>query len=219
MKIKYNQENIDLNPTKIIAAAKNYRKHIKEMKTSIPDEPKFFLKPPSSIIGNNETVILPAVSKRVDFEVELAVIVKKKCKNVPPQEFFNYVLGYTILVDITARDIQTRERKEGMPWAAAKGFDTFAPLGPEIIPADSINPGNLDIWLKQNGEYRQKSNTENMIFSVDKLGAFVSRIMTLEPEDIIATGTPEGVGPMSDGDKIEAGIENIGVLTFHTKRE
>lgn len=212
-------KDIELNTTKIVAAAKNYRKHIEEMDSTIPDEPKIFLKPPSALIGNGGIVILPAFSERVDYEVELSVVMKKKCRNVTPQEFRNYVLGYTVFVDVTARDIQQKDREEGMPWSVSKGFDTFAPIGPEIIPHEELNPGNLEISLKLNGEFKQKSNTKYMIFNIEMLGAFISRIMTLEPMDIIATGTPEGVGPMKDGDMIEAAIENIGVLEFSVKRE
>ena len=199
--------------------AKNYVKHIDELKLSVPEEPKIFLKPPSSLIGNNGFVVLPKVSERVDYEVELAVVIKDKCRKVSQEESLKYVLGFTVFNDITARDIQAREMKEGMPWDIAKGYDTFAPIGPEIIPAENIDCHNLNIYLKLNGEIKQNSNTRKMIFSVEDLISYLSHVMTLEPMDIIATGTPEGVGPMKDGDFIECGIEEIGVLNFKAEAE
>ncbi|MBA7657740.1 Ureidoglycolate lyase [subsurface metagenome] len=189
------------------------------MKVSIPKKPEIFLKPPSALITNNDVVILPKVSKRIDYEVELAVIIKNRCHNISIKEVVENILGYTVLVDVTARDIQEEARKSGMPWSISKGFDTFAPIGPKIIAAGKIDVDNLDIWLKVNGEYKQQSNTRYMIFSTEKLISFTSKIMTLEPMDIIASGTPEGVGPMNDGDFIEAGIEGIGVLKFSAKKE
>jgi 2-keto-4-pentenoate hydratase/2-oxohepta-3-ene-1,7-dioic acid hydratase in catechol pathway len=164
-------------------------------------------------------VILPRVSKRVDHEIELAVIMKTRCRKISSQNALKNILGYTVIVDITARDIQSKAKKQGMPWTIAKGFDTFAPIGPKIVPANQINPNNLDIWLKVNGEYKQQSNTKNMIFSVEELISFISKIMTLETMDIIATGTPEGIGPIKHGDTIEAGIQGIGILKFSAEQE
>ncbi len=172
----------------------------------IPEEPIIFLKPTSSIIYNNDRVILPKQSNRVDYEVELAVIINKKCKNVKKEDAFKYIKGYTILNDITARDLQ---QKDGQ-WTRAKSFDTFCPIGPRIVK--NINTHNLDIQLKVNGKIKQKSNTENMIFSVEELIEFISSIMTLYPDDIISTGTPPGVGKLNSGDIIEAEIEDIGIL-------
>ena len=210
---------IELKPTKILAVAKNYKKHIDELELSMPSDPKIFLKPPSSLIGNDGVVIIPKASKQVDYEVELAAIIKEECWKVPKGETLDYVLGFTVFNDITARDIQAREMKEGMPWDIAKGFNTFAPIGPEIIPAEDIDCHNLNIYLKLNGESKQNSNTKNMIFSVEDLISYLSHIMTLESLDIIATGTPEGVGPMKAGDVIESGIECLGVLKFSVKAE
>jgi acylpyruvate hydrolase len=204
MIIPYGTTTLDLTPTKIIAVARNYRAHAEEMGAPVPQEPTLFLKPPSSLIGDTGTVILPRMSQRVDYEVE---------------DVYQHILGYTILLDVTARDIQARAKKKGLSWAVSKGFDTFAPTGPRIVPADEIDPYNVDIWLKVNGEYKQKGNTQDMIFTVGNLISYTSEIMTLEPMDIIATGTPEGVGPMKDKDVLEAGIEGIGVLTVTAKKE
>ncbi len=208
-----------MKPTKILAVAKNYRKHIDELELSMPDDPKIFLKPPSALIGNNDVVIMPKASKQVDYEVELAAIIKDRCWRVSKEQALEHVIGFTVFNDVTARDIQAKEMKEGMPWDIAKGFDTFAPIGPEIISAEDIDCHNLGIWLKLNGETKQSSNTRNMIFSVEDLIVYLSHIMTLEPLDIIATGTPEGAGPMNGGDVVECGIEGIGVLKFSVKDE
>ncbi len=219
MRIEFDDTEMDLTPTKIIALARNYRSHAKEMGSPIPEEPTIFLKPPSALTGNNSTVILPKVSERVDYEVELAVIMKSRCKHVSAEEAETHIMGYAVCVDVTARDIQAEAKKKGLPWAVAKGFDTFAPLGPKVVSVDVIDLHNCEIWLKVNSEYKQRGNTRDMIFSVDELISYISKIMTLEPMDVIATGTPEGVGPMKDGDIIEAGIEGIGTLTFRTQKE
>ncbi len=219
MLITYEKTTIELTPTKIVAVARNYKAHAEEMGSPIPKEPTLFLKPPSSLIGTNSTVILPKISKRVDYEVELAAIMKNTCKNISSQEAYTHILGYTVFVDVTARDLQEEAKKKGLSWAVSKGFDTFAPTGPEIVAAEKIDPENLDIFLKVNGITKQKGNTQNMIFTVGELTSYISSVMTLEPMDIIATGTPEGVGPMEDNDTIEAGIQGIGVLTFTAKKE
>ncbi len=215
----YGDKTIDLKPSKIIAVARNYRAHAQEMGAELPSEPKFFLKPPSALLPHNGQVILPESCSRVDYEVELAVIIGSRVKNVSPGNVTGILLGYTVFVDITARDVQAIAKKQGMPWTIAKGYDTFAPIGPTIVSAESIDPSDLDIWLKVNGETKQQGNTNLMIFSVCELVSFVSRVMTLEPMDVIATGTPSGVGPMEDGDVIEAGIDGIGTLMFTATRE
>ena len=219
MILTLNEEDFNLMPTKIVAVARNYRAHAQEMKVESPKEPKFFLKPPSALLPDNGEVILPTASKRVDHEVELAVVMKERVKEWIAGDVEEIILGYTILVDVTARDIQNQAKEKGMPWTIAKGFDTFAPIGPRIVPAKNVDPGNLDIYLKVNGAYKQRGNTHQMIFSVEQLVSFISSVMTLEPMDVIATGTPSGVGPMNDGDVIEAGIESIGVLKFRAVRE
>jgi len=219
MMIEFDGKKIDLLPTKIVAVARNYRSHAEEMGAPVLKVPTIFLKPPSALIGDNGTVILPKISERVDYEVELAVIMKKKCRNVSVKDAVQYIEGYSIFVDVTARDIQTEAKKKGLSWAVAKGFDTFAPLGPKIVPFDTIDLDNCEIWLKVNDEYKQRGNTRDMIFTVGKLVSYISTVMTLEPMDLIATGTPEGVGPLKGGDRIEAGVEGIGVLALTAKKE
>ena len=172
----------------------------------IPDEPIIFIKPPTSIIGHNQKIICPDGVKRLDYEAELAVIIKKQGKNIDKKDAKDYILGYTCLNDVTARDIQ----KKDVQWTRAKSFDTFCPVGPFIV-AD-IKPDNLSIKLYLNGKIKQSSMTANLIFKIDELISFISNVMTLKPGDIIATGTPPGVGPMNTGDKVEVKIEKIGTL-------
>lgn len=200
-----------LNPTKIICVGLNYIDHAKELNMEIPKEPIIFLKPTSAIIYNNDTIVRPKISKRVDYEVELAIVIGKECKNVKKEDAMDCIMGYTILNDVTARDLQENDGQ----WIRAKSFDTFCPIGPKIV--SDLDPHNLDIQLRLNGEVKQKSNTKNMIFKVDELVEFVSSIMTLYPGDIISTGTPPGVGQLEKGDIVEAEIEGIGVLKNHVE--
>jgi len=202
----------EVNPSKIICLGRNYAEHARELGHEIPKEPVIFLKPPSALIGPEQTIILPRKSNHVDHEVELAVIMGKGGKNIPRTKAMDHVLGYTILMDITARDIQWGAKKKGLPWTVAKGFDTFAPIGPRIVDKREINVDDLEIGLKVNGEVRQLSRTSKMIFKINEIVEYISSIMTLEKGDIIATGTPEGVGPLRHGDVVEAWIEGIGVL-------
>ncbi|MDN5320169.1 MAG: hypothetical protein PWP49_589 [Thermococcaceae archaeon] len=209
----------EVKPSKIICLGRNYAEHARELGHEIPKEPVIFLKPPSALIGPDQTIILPRRSNRVDHEVELAVIIGKRGKNIPREKAMDYVLGYTILMDITARDLQWEAKKKGLPWTVAKGFDTFAPIGPRVVDKREINVDDLEIGLKVNGEVRQLSRTSKMIFKIDEIIEYVSGIMTLEPGDIIATGTPEGVGPLRHGDVVEAWIEGIGKVEFDVLAE
>lgn len=202
----------EVKPSKIICLGRNYAEHAKELGHEIPKEPVIFLKPPSALIGPEETIILPRKSQHVDHEVELAVIIGKKGKNIPRTKAMDHVLGYTILMDLTARDIQWEAKEKGLPWTVAKGFDTFGPIGPRVVDKREVDVNDLEIGLKVNGEVRQLSRTSKMIFKIDEIIEYVSSIMTLEKGDIIATGTPEGVGPLRHGDFVEAWIEGIGVL-------
>lgn len=196
-------------PSKIVCIGLNYIDHARELGMDIPDEPIIFLKPPSSVIAHNEAIIYPEQSRRIDYEAELAVVIGERCKDLSKKEALNVVLGYTILNDVTARDLQMKDGQ----WTRAKSFDTFAPVGPWIVTRDEVlNPNALEIKLWVNGELRQSSNTKNFIFKVEELIEFISSIMTLEKGDIISTGTPAGVGELNRGDVVEIEIERIGRL-------
>jgi len=200
-------------PTKVILVGLNYIDHAKELKMDLPDEPVIFLKPSTAVIGPEDDIIYPRICKQLDYEAELAVVIKRRTKSIKPEEVKDYVLGYTCYNDVTARDLQ---RKDGQ-WTRAKSFDTFSPLGPCIV--DGIDPNNLKIELLLNERIKQSSNTNNCVFSVEKLVSFISQIMALLPGDVIATGTPVGVGPMKAGDTVEVRIEKIGTLRNYVKEE
>ena len=219
VRLPYMDGLYELRPSKIIALAKNYAEHAKEMESEVPERPVFFLKPPSALIGPGEPIILPRMSKRVDHEVELAVIIGKRAKRVPKEKAMDYVLGYTIMLDITARDLQDEAREKGLPWSIAKGFDTFAPVGPRVVDRRELNIDDLEIGLRVNGELRQLGRTREMVFKVPELIEYISSVMALEPGDIIATGTPAGIGPLRHGDKVEAWIEGIGKVEFDVLAE
>jgi len=194
------------NPSKIVCVGLNYRNHAAEMKDRIPEEPVLFIKPSTAVIGPKESIIYPKMSNQVDYEAELAVVIKNKIKDIEEDQVKEHILGYTCFNDVTARDLQ---KKDGQ-WTRAKSFDTFAPFGPTI--ATDVDPSNLNIQLLLNDQIKQNSNTNQLIFSVEKLVSFISKIMTLNPGDVIATGTPSGVGPMNVGDKVAVKIEKIGIL-------
>jgi 2-keto-4-pentenoate hydratase/2-oxohepta-3-ene-1,7-dioic acid hydratase in catechol pathway len=194
------------NPTKIIAIGLNYLDHAKELKMDIPDHPLIFMKPPTSVIGSGDAIILPPQTKELNYEGELAVVIKDRVRNISKDEARRYIAGYTCANDVTARDLQ---RIDGQ-WTRAKSFDTFSPLGPRIV--SDIDPKHLSIITRVNGTVRQNSNTKNMIFDVFELVSFVSEIMTLLPGDVILTGTPPGVGAIEVGDVVEVEIDDIGIL-------
>jgi 2-keto-4-pentenoate hydratase/2-oxohepta-3-ene-1,7-dioic acid hydratase in catechol pathway len=208
----------EIFPTKIICLGRNYEEHAKEMKSPIPKEPVFFCKTVNCLIKDGDPIIYPRILyennelNRVDHEVELAVIIKNRCKNVKAKEYGKYIMGYTIFLDITARSMQLKDRGINLPWYRSKNFDTFGPIGPEIVEKIK-NPHDLNIELKVNGDIRQSSNTKNMIFKIPEIIEYLSNYITLESGDIIATGTPSGVSPIIPGDKLEATIENIGTLS------
>jgi len=193
-------------PSKIILVGLNYRKHAKELRMRLPKEPIIFMKPSVSVIGHRDHIVYPKKVKRLDYEAELAVVIKKKCRNAPMDAIDDFILGYTCLNDVTARDLQ---KKDGQ-WTRAKSFDTFCPIGPCI--ATDIDPGHLSIRLYLNNKIMQSSNTNDQIFSVKKTVSFISGIMTLLPGDVVSTGTPSGVGPMKKGDIVKVQIDKIGTL-------
>jgi 2-keto-4-pentenoate hydratase/2-oxohepta-3-ene-1,7-dioic acid hydratase in catechol pathway len=193
-------------PSKIVAVGLNYRDHAAEMGLAIPDEPRIFLKAVSAIVGPDDPIVLPPQSTRVEHEAELAVVIKKRCRNVPAARVRDYVLGYTCLNDVTARDIQERDRGP----TRAKAFDTFCPLGPCI--ATDIEPNAVTVEAFVNGVVRQSGSTKDFVFPMEDVVARVSEVMTLLPGDVIATGTPAGVGPLSAGDRVEIRIGGVGAL-------
>jgi 2-keto-4-pentenoate hydratase/2-oxohepta-3-ene-1,7-dioic acid hydratase in catechol pathway len=200
-------------PTKIVAVGLNYHSHAKELGMKTPHHPIIFIKPISAIIGHEEAIVRPPMSHRVDYEAELALVIKKKCKNVSEKDALNYVEGFTCLNDVTARDLQKIDGQ----WTRSKSFDTFCPIGPRLVKVGKINPNNTQIQLYLNGELKQDSSTQKFIFNVEHVISFISKVMTLNPGDIITTGTPPGIGPMKKGDTVEVKIEGIGTLRNYVK--
>ncbi len=223
--IRHRSEMYTVNPTKIIALGLNYRDHIAESHTvkvqgftdEIPKEPILFPKTPNVLVGPGDSIVIPRFLKdygfeslRTDYEAELAIIIGKRCKNIHVSEAMDCVLGYTCMNDVSQRNLQTGDRSG---WFRGKSLDTFGPVGPCIVLAGDLgDPQNLEIACRLNGRTVQSSNTRHMIFSIPEILAFVSRNMTLMPGDVIATGTPSGVGPIKHGDIVEVDIEGIGVL-------
>jgi 2-keto-4-pentenoate hydratase/2-oxohepta-3-ene-1,7-dioic acid hydratase in catechol pathway len=198
-------------PGKIVAAGLNYKDHAREMKMALPEEPVLFIKTPNTVIGHLDQIIYPDMTCRLDYEAELAIIIRNNIKDIDEDMVPDNILGYTCLNDVTARDLQ---KKDGQ-WTRAKCFDTFAPIGPYI--ATDINPDKAGIKLYLNDDLKQESNTANFIFKTRKLVSFISRIMTLNRGDIVTTGTPAGIGPMQRGDSVTVEIEGIGRLVNTVK--
>ena len=195
-------------PSKIVGMARNYRKHAEEMGNVVPQEPLIFLKAPSSIIGPGDTIDLPPESSRVDYEGELAVVIGRQCSRLGPDEPIEpYIAGYTCLNDVSARDFQ---KKDGL-FARAKGYDTFCPMGPVLETEFDWRKARLETLV--NGKQHQHGDSSEMIFAIDAQMRFISNVMTLLPGDVIATGTPEGIGPLAAGDVVEVAIEGIGKLS------
>lgn len=194
-------------PGKIIGIGLNYRDHAREMKMELPDEPIMFLKADTSLLPHKGVIIHPPAVKRMDYEAELAVVIGKTARNVPEEEALDYVFGYTCGNDVTARDVQ---KKDGQ-WVRAKSYDTFCPLGPWIVT--DLDASDLAISLTVNGEEKQRSRTSQLAYNTARLVSFLSKAMTLQPGDVILTGTPSGVGPLQPGDRVSVIIEGIGELT------
>jgi 2-keto-4-pentenoate hydratase/2-oxohepta-3-ene-1,7-dioic acid hydratase in catechol pathway len=200
-------------PSKVVAVGLNYQEHINETGMDKPDAPVLFMKPSTSVIAPGEPIIYPGSAARVDYEAELAVVIGKKCKNVAPEDVKSVILGYTCLNDVTERFMQGMDGQ----WTRAKSFDTFCPIGPYIVT--DIEPNGLKVETYLNGELKQSASTDLLIFSVEELVSFISGVMTLLPGDVIATGTPSGIGPMEIGDTIEIRIEKVGSLTNTVTKE
>jgi acylpyruvate hydrolase len=189
---------------KIFCIGRNYADHAKEMNAAIPEAPVFFLKPPTAVIGDGEMIHIPTISKELHHEVEMTVLMGKGGKDILRGNALNHVAGYGIGLDMTLRDVQSEAKKKGLPWTLAKGFDTSAPLSHFVSAGDITDPYDLEIRLDVNGVLRQHSNTHNFIFKIDELIAYISQFFTFERGDVIFTGTPEGVAPASNGDRLEA---------------
>jgi 2-keto-4-pentenoate hydratase/2-oxohepta-3-ene-1,7-dioic acid hydratase in catechol pathway len=207
-----------VTPSKIICVGRNYSDHAKELGNEVPAEPLLFFKPPSSLLASGGTVRMPAVSERIDFEGELAIVIGRRVSKLhsglhPGEDWRSYIRGYVLANDVTARDIQ---KKDGQ-WTRGKGFDTFCPVGPwvsdEIDPDLSGPTGGVTLETRVNGELRQHGSTADLIFSIPHLLAYISAAITLEPGDLILTGTPSGVGPLKAGDRVEVTIPGLGVLS------
>ncbi|OPX19901.1 MAG: hypothetical protein BZ151_06845 [Desulfobacca sp. 4484_104] len=194
-------------PSKIVALGLNYRDHAAELKMLLPTEPLIFLKPSTAVIGPEADIVYPSQSQQVDYEAELGVVIGRTAHRVAEAAAQDYILGYTCFNDVTARDLQ----KQDSQFTRSKSFDTFAPLGP-WIETEIGDPDNLNLAALVNGEHRQQGNTQDMVFRVTTLISFISHIMTLLPGDVIATGTPAGIGPLQPGDVVEIRVEGIGTL-------
>ncbi len=194
-------------PSKIICIGRNYAAHARELGNAPPKEPLMFFKPPSAILDPGGVIVLPRDSERVEHEAELGVVIGARGRNLTRENAMRHVFGYTCVCDVTARDLQ---KKDGQ-WTRAKGFDTFCPVGPWI--ETELDPSRLRITCRVNGSVRQNGPTSDMIFDVPTLIAYASRVMTLEPGDLIVTGTPEGVGPLVTGDALEIEVSGIGILS------
>ena len=207
---KFSLEEVQLlapcRPTKIVAVGLNYRSHAQEIGMELPDDPLLFLKPSTAVIGPDDHILFPSMSRRIDYEAELGVVIGAEAKDVPEEKAKDYILGYTCFNDVTARDLQGRDKQ----FTRSKSFDTFAPMGPWI--ETELDPAHLKVESYLGGKLKQSGTTADLLFSVFQLVAFISRVMTLLPGDVIATGTPAGIGPMQAGETIEVVIEGIGTL-------
>ena len=196
-----------VKPSKIVCVGRNYREHAAELGNPMPSEPLLFLKAPSAVVGDGDAIELPKASERVEHEGELGLVIGRRCSRLDADEDpLAYVLGYTCLNDVTARDLQRRD----VQFTRGKSFDTFCPVGPYVVTG--LDPSDLSVETRVNGEVRQSGRTSAMAFPVPFLLRYISHAMTLEPGDLIATGTPAGVGPLKDGDTVEVEVEGVGVL-------
>ncbi len=198
-----------VTPTKIVCIGRNYREHAKELNHPIPSEPLIFLKPPSAVLAPGGTILRPtALSQRVDHEGELGVVIGKRCHGLQAgEDVRDYILGYTCVNDVTARDLQNKDGQ----WSRAKGFDTFCPIGPVVV--SGLDPsGGIRVQTRVNGQLRQDGTTSDFLFNLDTILRYIAQVMTLEPGDVISTGTPAGVGPLQAGDVVEITVEGVGTL-------
>ncbi len=204
-----------VTPSKIVCVGRNYRAHVRELGNEMPTEPLIFLKPPSSLLAPGGVIRMPAISQRVDFEGELAVVIGRRARNLKPDaDWRDVVRGFTLANDVTARDLQNRDGQ----WTRAKGFDTFCPIGPIVSDELDLDAG-LTIETHLNGERRQHASTLDFIFSLRELLAFITSVFTLEPGDLLLTGTPSGIAPLKAGDRVEVSIPGLGTLVNTVEAE
>jgi len=212
----YDPDEVDIlppcEPTKVVCIGRNYADHAEEMDSELPDRPMLFLKAPNAVASHGKHLTMPSGKERIDYEAELGVVIGEQCRNVSESGAMDVVAGYTCVNDISNRDDQRREQN----WVRGKAFDNACPIGPLVATPEHV-PDDASIELRLNGETKQSSSREHLIFSVPELIAEITSYMTLEPGDVIATGTPEGVGPMEDGDEVEVEIEGIGTLKHSVK--
>jgi len=202
---------------KIVCVGKNYGLHAKEMGSAVPTKPIIFLKPATAYVTEGNPIIVPTDCKELHHEVELGVIIGRKGVRIPESEALDYIGGYTVSLDMTARDWQSQAKQNGDPWALSKGFDTSCPVG-QFLPKESISdPNSLQLWCKVNGDLRQNGNTKDMVFKIPYLISYISQFFTLETGDLILTGTPEGVGAVKPGDTIEAGLSDLVKVKFQVQ--
>lgn len=204
-------------PTKIVCIGWNYRSHVKELESEYPEYPTVFLKPPSCLIGDGKDIVIPEGVTNVQHEVELALVFGRRSKAVPESEALGCISHVAVFNDVSARDMQSQARKGGNSWDLSKGMDTFGPMS-EPVPVGTMDLQNLDLELTVNGEVRQSGNTRDMIFTIPFLISYVTRYMTMEPGDVLITGTPEGVSEIRPGDVVRATISGVGALTNRVLR-
>lgn len=198
----------ELRPSKIVCVGKNYAKHAAEMGGEVPKEPLIFLKAPSSLIGNGDKIVIPTWAGRVDYEGEIAIVIGRKASRISADEAWDYVEGFLPLNDVTARDMQAADNQ----WSRAKGFDTFCPVG-SVTPIDEVDLERLAVTTRVNGEVRQRGEIADLAFPIPFLLEYITRVMTLEPGDIVATGTPDGIGPLQPGDEVEVEVAGVGLVS------
>lgn len=198
----------DLKPSKIVCVGKNYAKHAAEMGGDVPSEPLIFLKAPSALIAEGDAIVMPAWAGRVDYEGEIAIVIGRRATKVSADEAWDYVGGVLPLNDVTARDLQASDNQ----WSRAKGFDTFCPVG-RVIPIEQVDVDSLEVITRVNGEVRQRGAIGDMVFKIPAVLEYVTRFMTLEPGDIVATGTPDGIGPLKPGDQVEVEVTGVGKVS------
>jgi 2-keto-4-pentenoate hydratase/2-oxohepta-3-ene-1,7-dioic acid hydratase in catechol pathway len=195
----------EIRPSKIVCVGRNYAKHAAEMGNDVPSEPLIFLKPPSALIGEGEPIVMPPGVGRVDFEGEIGVVIGTRARNVAPENAWNHVEALVPINDVTARDLQAADDQ----WTRAKGFDTFCPVGTPV-PVSEVDFSVLGVTTRVNGEVRQQGDARDMVYDIPTILSFVSGIMTLEPGDLIATGTPDGIAPLAEGDEVEIDVAGVG---------